>query len=148
MTRSTFQAVRAWAPLCVVTALCLCGCARRANRHVVRLRPAPACLSAERIQAMAKPDAGETTSTATLGVTRSAKVSALSLSSGKLAEHASKSADRVFVVISGSGIAILDGVRSPVAAGHVLVVPRKTTFELRSSVENPVVLVCVESGPG
>jgi quercetin dioxygenase-like cupin family protein len=39
-------------------------------------------------------------------------------------EHVNTERDVVFVVLEGSGHAMLDGVEHPVSAGHALVIPR------------------------
>lgn len=54
----------------------------------------------------------------------------------------------VFVILSGHGAAHLEGVRHPVAAGSVLVVPAYTDFAIEATGGEALVALCCLPGGG
>jgi mannose-6-phosphate isomerase-like protein (cupin superfamily) len=62
-------------------------------------------------------------------------------------DHCHRGADQWLFVVSGSGVAITNGIRNPLRAGTLLLIERGTTHEIRNTGRTPLKTVNVYVPP-
>lgn len=129
-------------PMAVLAVVLGAGCACVHQPHQVRIKPKPMTLSPAELSSSAELDEGEQSAEAVVATLKHGTLSVIATAQD-ISQRRRRDMDEVIIVLSGEGVSELNGTRTPVSQGCVIVIPRKTTFRFHIRGDSPVKLLSI-----
>lgn len=134
--------LRGTAFLCLTLTLAMvsAGCRSMQDEGPSAFDDASGPFSLDEVKRCTAPAEGEETAEVVLSMLRGARVSVMTTKADVISP-VTRNQDRVFVVLEGQGIFLLDSMRHVVSTGHVIIVLRGSEFQFQTRGDRPVTLV-------
>ncbi len=118
------------------------GCASAREKGTIQIKPKPLALSRNILIENVVLDKGEKSAEAIVATIKQGRLKVITTTED-IPPRSYKRKDEIIIVLDGEGVSELNGIRDIVSQGHVIVIPRKTTFSFQTRGDKPVILLSI-----